>query len=383
MRYGSFVPSGRPSTAARLGVLHDDVVYDLSALHAERPVPWPELLTAANLDPLLAEGSRAWREVHEWLGATLADPEPLAGYGHAPAAVTSLLPFTVADYVDFYACEQHAVNAARILRPDAEPLAANWRHLPVGYHGRSATVRASGAPVRRPHGPRGPGDFGPTRALDFECELGFVVGGPATTPGEPVPMDATGEHLFGVVLLNDWSARDVQAWESRPLGPLLGKAFATSISAWVTPWDELAAARVDPPPRDPEPLPYLHGDADRGLELAVEVRINDEVVSRPPSEALYWTAPQLLAHLTCGGATVQPGDLLGSGTLSGPERAQRGCLLELSWGGREPLALACGGELTYLRDGDEVLITASAVAVGGGRVELGEVRGTVLPALEP
>jgi fumarylacetoacetase len=381
MRYGSFVPAGQPSESRRLGVLADDgAVLDLSALHADRPVPWPELLVAPSLDALLAASRPAWREVHGWLRATLADPEPLSPYRYPAAAVTPLLAFTIGDYVDFYACEQHAVNGARIFRPNEDPLPPNWRHLPIGYHGRSSTIRGSGTPVRRPNGQRGPGDFGPTKALDFEAELGFVLGGPPTAPGESVPMAEAEDHLFGVVLLNDWSARDIQRWEARPLGPLLGKAFGTSISCWVTPWEELAAARVDPPARDPEPLPYLCGPGDQGLDLALEVRLNGEVISRPPGSSLYWTAPQFIAHLTSGGATLRPGDLLGSGTMSGPERNQRGSLLELSWGGTDPLPLADGGELTYLRDGDELLITASGPGPDGARVQLGEVRGQVLPA---
>ena len=380
MRYGRFTVAGEPASSARLGVLaDDDTVLDLTALHAARPVPWPDLLVAPSLDRLLAAGRPAWLEVHRWLREALADPAELAPFRHPVDRVTPELAFTVADYVDFFACEQHAVNAARIFRPDDEPLTPNWKHLPIGYHGRSSTIRSSGSPVRRPHGQRGRGDFGPTRALDFEAELGFVLGG-ASTPGRPVPMAEAEEHLFGVVLLNDWSARDIQAWEARPLGPLLGKAFATSVSCWVTPWPELAAAQVAPPPRDPEPLPYLRGDADKGLDLAVEVRLNGELITSPPSDALYWTGAQFIAHLTSGGATLSPGDLLGSGTMSGPERNQRGCLLELSWGGREPLPLAGGGELTYLRDGDELVITASAAAVGGGRLSLGEVRGRIEPA---
>jgi fumarylacetoacetase len=381
MRYGSFAPVGQSPGSARLGVLtEDNLVLDLTALAAQRPLPWPELLVAPSLDPLLAAGRAAWREVHGWLTDTLADPEQLAAFRHPLAAVTAQLPFTVADYVDFYACEQHAVNAARILRPNASPLPPNWRHMPVGYHGRSATVRGSGSAVRRPHGQLGPGQFGPTRALDFEAELGFLLGG-ASVPGEPVPLADAEAHLFGLVLLNDWSARDIQAWESRPLGPLLGKAFATSVSCWVTPWDELDAARTDPPPRDPRPLPYLCGPADRGLELDVAVRLNGELISQPPSTGLYWTPVQMIAHLSSGGAALRPGDLLGSGTLSGPAREQRGSLLELSWGGREPLSLADGSELTYLRDGDELVISASARAVDGGRLELGEVRGTITPAV--
>src|SRR5882757_7660597 len=348
MRYGRFTVAGEPASSARLGVQADDnAVLDLTALHADRPVPWPELLVAPSLDRLLAAGRSAWLEVHRWLRETLADAAGLAPFQHPVDRVTPALAFTVADYVDFFACEQHAVNAARIFRPNDEPLTPNWKHLPIGYHGRSSTIRGSGSPVRRPNGQRGPGDFGPTRALDFEAELGFVLGG-ASTPGEPVPMT---------------DAED----------PLLGKAFATSISNWVTPWPELAAAQVAPPPRDPEPLPYLRGDADKGLDLAVEVRLNGELITSPPAADLYWTGAQFIAHLTSGGATLSPGDLLGSGTMSGPERNQRGCLLELSWGGREPLPLTEGGELTYLRDGDELVITASAAAVGGGRLSLGEV----------
>src|SRR5882757_828151 len=373
MRYGRFTVAGEPASSARLGVLADDnAVLDLTALHADRPVPWPELLVAPSLDRLLAAGRSAWLEVHRWLRETLADAAGLAPFQHPVDRVTPALAFTVADYVDFFACEQHAVNAARIFRPNDEPLTPNWKHLPIGYNGRSSTIRGSGSPVRRPNGQRGPGDFGPTGALDFEAELGFVLGG-ASTPGRPVPMAEAEDHLFGVVLLNDWSARDIQVWEARPLGPLLGKAFATSVSCWVTPWPELAAAQVAPPPRDPEPLPYLRGDADKGLDLAIEVRLNGELITSPPAADLYWTGAQFIAHLTSGGATLSPGDLLGSGTMSGPERNQRGCLLELSWGGREPLPLTEGGELTYLRDGDELVITASAAAVGGGRLSLGEV----------
>lgn len=379
MRYGAFVPSG--AARSRVGVLcEDDTVLDLAALHAAQPVPWPELLTAPNLDPLLAAGRPVWREVHGWLADALADPDRSARHRHPLASVTPVLPFTVADYVDFFACEQHAVNAARIFRPNDEPLAPNWRHLPVGYHGRAATVRCSGSPVRRPNGQRGPGDYGPTRALDFEAELGFVIGG-ASTPGEPVTMEHAADHLFGLVLLNDWSARDIQFWETRPLGPLLGKAFATSISCWVTPWEALNSARVPPPARDPEPLPYLRGAADLGLDLVLRVRLNGELISSPPGNALYWTAPQMIAHLTSGGATLRPGDLLGSGTLSGPAPDQLGSLLELTRHGREPLTLADGSQLGYLRDGDELVITADAPAFGGGRLELGEVRGRILGAL--
>jgi fumarylacetoacetase len=204
--------------------------------------------------------------------------------------------------------------------------------------------------------------------LDFEAELGFVVGGPANVLGEPLAPAEAADRVFGVLLLNDWSARDVQSWESKPLGPLLGKAFATSVSAWVTPLAALEGARVPPPPRDPYPLPHLTGVDDRGLDLTLAVAVNGEVVARPPSAGLYWTPAQLLAHLASGGAVVRPGDLLGSGTLSGPEPGQRGSLLELTWHGREPLRPADGSELGYLRDGDEVVITAPGLAEVRGRV---------------
>ena len=303
----------------------------------------------------------------------IAEPDRLGAHLMPAVGVVPELPFSVADYVDFFACEQHALNAARIARPSGGALTPNWRHLPVGYHGRAGTVAVSGTPVVRPWGQRGPADAGPTRALDAEAELGFVLGGAAG----PVPLDEALDHVFGVVLLNDWSARDIQVWESRPLGPLLGKSFATSISAWITPLDALAAAWVDPVPRDPAPLPYLTGPADRGLDVTMELRLNGEVLSRPPAADLYWTPAQLVAHLTSNGAGLRPGDLLGSGTVSGSRREQRGSFLELTWGGAEPLALAEGGSRTYLEDGDEVVLAATAPAVGGGRLALGEVRGRV------
>jgi fumarylacetoacetase len=376
VRIGVVAGAGRPGPG-HIGVPVGDAVLDVGALAAAEGGPHPELLTAPTLDPLLAAGRAAWREVHGWLADRLADPDRLAGHLLPAAGLSAVLPFTVADYVDFYACEQHASNAARIARPDGAKLPPSWKHLPVGYHGRAGTVVVSGTPVTRPCGQRGPGDLGPTRALDVEAELGLVCGG--SGPG-PVPLDEALDHVFGVVLLNDWSARDVQAWESRPLGPLLGKSFATSISAWVTPLDELAAAWADPPPRDPAPLPYLLGAADRGLDVALEIALNGESVSRPPTVDLYWTPAQLVTHLTTNGAPLRPGDLLGSGTVSGARRDQRGSLLELSWGGTEPIVLADGGSRTYLQDGDEVTISATAPAVGGGRLVLGEVRGRVAAA---
>ena len=305
-----------------------------------------------------------------------------------PATDVALhLPFTVADYADFYASEHHASNVGRIFRPGGEPLAANWRHQPVAYHGRAGTVIVSGTPVRRPYGPcRPPGAtgpvFSPSDRLDFEAELGFVVGA-ETVLGEPVPVGRFTEHVFGVCLVNDWSARDIQAWETVPLGPFLGKSFATTISPWVLPLAALEHARVRPPSLDSELLPYLAEPADWGLDIEFEVRLNGHVISRPPYAAMHWGPAQMLAHMTVNGASLRTGDLYASGTVSGPRADQRGCMLELSWGGSEPLALPDGTTRLWLEDGDELSITATAAGPDGARIGLGEARGQIMPAQDP
>jgi fumarylacetoacetase len=371
---GVVAGSGRPGPSRIVAPVGTAYV-DVGTLSAAQNGPHPGLLGESTLDGLLAAGAAAWREVWEWLTAWLEDPERLAPYALPHTGVVPVLPFAVADYVDFFACEVHARAAAEIARPGSG-LVENWRHLPVGYHGRAGTVQVSGVPVVRPRGQRAPGDFGPTRALDFEAELGFVLGGPRSGP---VPVEEALDHVFGVVLLNDWSARDLQAFESRPLGPHQGKSFATSVSAWITPLEELAGAWVDPPARDPQPLPYLLGKADRGLDVTLEVRLNGERISTPSAADLYWTPAQLVAHLTANGAPIRAGDLLGSGTVSGPRRDQRGCLLEYTWGGRDEFALSDGTTRHYLNDGDELSIVASAPRADGGRISLGEVRGVVMP----
>jgi fumarylacetoacetase len=300
------------------------------------------------------------------------------------------LPIEVADYVDFYASEHHATNVGRMFRPDSEPLTPNWKHLPIGYHGRSGTVVVSGTDIVRPSGQRkAPTEpapvFGPSARLDIEAELGFVVGG-ASRLGEPVPLADAGEHLFGVVLLNDWSARDLQAWEYVPLGPFLGKSFATSISPWVVTMAALGAAHVPLPGQDPEPLPYLRGEptADGagtayGLDISLEVEWNGTVVARPQFRDMYWSPAQMLAHMTVNGASVRTGDLFGSGTISGPEKDTRGSFLELSWSGTEPITLADGSQRTFLEDGDRIVLRASATGANGSRIALGECAGTIRP----
>jgi fumarylacetoacetase len=289
----------------------------------------------------------------------------------------------VADYVDFYCSLQHATNVGKIFRPDGEALLPNWRHLPVGYHGRAGTVVVSGTGVRRPSGQRKAADadaptFGPTRRLDIEAELGFVVGSP-TRMGQQVPTSAFEDHVFGVTPLNDWSARDIQAWESVPLGPFLGKSFATSISPWITPLEALARARTALPGQQPAPLDYLHLEEDEpGYDIDFEVVLNGQVVSRPPYAAMYWSPAQMLAHMTVNGSSLRTGDLFASGTISGDQKDQRGSFLELSWGGREPFA----DGRTYLEDGDVVTLRASAPGALGGRIALGEVTGCVLPGID-
>ncbi|MGQ2912418.1 fumarylacetoacetase [Aeromicrobium sp.] len=300
------------------------------------------------------------------------------------AAVTLHLPWTVRDYVDFYASEHHASNLGRLFRPDSEPLTPNWKHLPIGYHGRAGTVVVSGTDVVRPSGQRRTPDgeivFGPSTRLDIEAEVGFVVGGPSVRG--PLTLAEAEDRLFGVCLVNDWSARDLQAWEYVPLGPFLGKSFATSVSPWVVPMEALAGARVAPPTRDVALLPYLD-DADApagGLDLALEVHLDGEVVSRPPYAAMYWTPAQMLAHLCVNGASVRPGDLFASGTVSGPAREERGALIELTWNGTEPIVLADGSTRSFLEDGDTVTISATAPGADGDRLPLGEVVGRVVSA---
>jgi fumarylacetoacetase len=382
--YGSFRrgDDARP----RVGVAIGDSVLDLGAAAADLLPGRAGLFQQGDLGGLLGAGPRVWAEVRsavrEWLGAPELDERVRAAL-HPARDVTMLLPFAVADYVDFYSSKDHASNVGRIFRPDSPPLPPNWTSLPSGYHGRAGTVVPSGTPIVRPRGqrrtPEGEVVFGASTRLDVEAELGFVVGTPSAL-GTPVPMAGFAGHVFGVCLVNDWSARDIQAWETVPLGPFLGKSFATSISSWVVPLAALDAARVRPPARDPRPLPYLDdtGLEPWGLDLAFELRVNGDVVSRPPFATTYWTGPQQLAHMTVNGACLRTGDLFASGTVSGPEKGQRGCLLELTWGGAEPFRLSDGTSRTFLEDGDEVVIAATAPGPAGGRLGLGEVRGVVV-----
>ncbi|MGA8987351.1 fumarylacetoacetase [Aeromicrobium sp.] len=377
--YAAVSHAGREFVAVRLG---DDVI-DLAALAVISPPPAGvdvSVLAAPDLGALMAAGPDTWAGVRAWLQGSLLSGPTAASIPLAD--VEPRMPFAVADFVDFYASREHASNLGRIFRPDAEPLLPNWRHLPVGYHGRAGTVVPSGTPVARPSGQQRPGPdgrpgFGPSRALDIEAELGFVVGAPSV-PGRPVGTGDFDQHVFGVTLLNDWSARDIQAWEYVPLGPFLGKSFATSISPWITPLAALQSARVPLPGQDPEPLDYLMVEEPAGYAIDLEVDLNGTVVSRPPYAAMYWSPAQMLAHMTVNGASLRTGDLYGSGTISGAEPTRRGSLLELSWGGAESFTLDDGSTRTYLEDGDTVTLRATARGADGELLTLGEVTGTVI-----
>jgi fumarylacetoacetase len=357
MAYGVFREGGRTRVGARV----EGGVLDLAAGLGD------EVFAASSINPFMARGPEFWSQTH-------ARVRELDGPLLAREAVELRLPFEVADYVDFFSSLHHATNMGLMFRPGSEPLFPNWRHLPVGYHGRAGTVVPSGTPVvrpcgqRRPPGADGP-SFGPSVRLDIELELAFVVGVPSE-PAAPVPVERALDHVFGVVLLNDWSARDLQAWEYQPLGPFLGKSFATSVGDWVVPLTELEEQRVPTAPQEPEPLPYLREEP-WAYDIPLEVELNGAVVARTTSRHLYWSIAQQIAHLTSGGASLRTGDLLASGTISGPERETRGCLIELSWNGQEPIELPGGETRSFLEDGD-------AVVLRGER--LGEVRGRIEPA---
>jgi fumarylacetoacetase len=357
----------------RVGVRIGDHVVDLVAAGLELDVT-----ARSSLNTLIASGRGG---VLRDRVAELLDGEERPDLLHPLDDVHVLMPVEVVDYIDFYSSIHHATNLGRILRPDSEPLLPNWRQLPVAYHGRSRTVVVSGTPVTRPEGlvpdpvdgvPR----LTPTRALDIELEVGFLVGGPPTACISP---DHADRHIFGVVLLNDWSARDIQGYEYQPLGPHLSKSFATTISPWVVTLDALRPYLVEPPEQDPEPDPYLRAALPWGLDLNLTVELNGQVISGTNFSHMYWTFAQQLAHMTVNGAPAGAGDLFGSGTVSGPTKAERGSLVELTWRGAEPLELPDGTTRTFLEDGDTVTLRGWCGGQDGPRVGFGEATGTILP----
>jgi fumarylacetoacetase len=373
--YGVVVGPAGPFVCVRFG----DDVFDLGAAERAGLVDAGGTFQGATLNPFMALGRPQWTTVRRRLVSLLS-----GGVGdllRPLSTVRPVLPFAVADYVDFYASEAHATNLGQLLRPGQPPLLPNWRHLPVGYHGRAGTVVVSGTDIVRPCGQRKAPDadaptYGPSRRLDVEAEVGFVVGVPSC-PGVPLSTVDFADHVFGVVLVNDWSARDIQGWEYQPLGPFLGKSFATSISPWVVPLSALEPARVPAPVQDPAVLPYLAEEPRYGYDIRLEVRWNGTVVSRPPFAGMYWTPAQMLAHLTANGAHVRTGDLYASGTVSGPRRDEVGSFMELTRGGAEPVKVGGARTRSFLEDGDTVTITATAP---GADVGFGDVTGLITPA---
>jgi fumarylacetoacetase len=363
--FGVVKPRG---VAARVVVRVGDDIVDLAAAGIA-----PELTAQPTLNALMASGRG--REVRERVAELLDGPERL-DLVHPVAGVEVMLPVAIGDYVDFYSSLHHATNVGRIFRPEGDPLLPNWRHLPVGYHGRSGTIVVSGTEVARPEGlvpdPRsGVPRLTPTDQLDFELEVGFFIGG---APASRVRPDDAAEHVFGAVLCNDWSARDIQAFEYQPLGPNLAKSFATTISPWVVTIDALRPYLVEPPGQEPLPDPYLQSARPWGIDMHLEVELNGSTITTTNFARMYWTFAQQLAHTTVNGATTRAGDLFASGTVSGPTSTELGSLLE---------QIAAGRAQSYLADGDAVTLHGWCGGRGTGRprVGFGDANGVVTPAL--
>ena len=347
------------------------------------------------LNTFLAAGPDAWRGLRTRLQDLLTDRAMASRLADSVVARVDLrmdLPVVVGDYVDFYSSLHHATNLGRLFRPDGEPLLPNWRHLPVGYHGRAGTLVPTDDEIPRPRGLRlveGEPVEGACAALDIELEVGFVVGA-GNTRGEPIAALDADDHIYGACLVNDWSARDIQAYEYQPLGPFLGKSFATSVSPWLVSLEALAPFRVAPPAQVPPVAGYLHCQEPWGLDLHLEVLLESEamrtsgmppaVISRTGFADMYWTPAQQLAHTTVNGASTRTGDLFASGTVSGPDPGSEGSLIELTWRGERPLTLPDGSHRSFLADGDRVILRGWAGGDGRPLVSLGEVAGTILPA---
>ena len=373
--------SGDRSVAVRIGdhVVMLDRLQKTNALDA-LGLP-PNLFGAPSLNSFMALGAGAWSATRTHIRRLLTSPDARPVVEPALVAVDDtrvVLPIEVGDYVDFYSSLQHATNLGRLFRPDGEPLLANWRQLPVGYHGRSGTCVPSATPVPRPSGLIADGGASPvlrpTNELDFELEVGFVVG----LGGTRLEPDHADAHVFGVVLVNDWSARDIQAFEYQPLGPFLGKSFATTVSPWVVTLDALEPFIVDPPPQEPAPSPYLRSTRPWALDIALVVELNGQCISATNFRHQYWTFAQQLAHMTVNGATTRTGDLFASGAVSGPTPDQYGSLIELTARGDRPLLLRDGSRRSFLADGDTVTLRGWC-GEGARRVGFGECTGTIQP----
>jgi fumarylacetoacetase len=387
-----------------VGVAIGDLVLDLTALEDKRFFDGPALgnrrpFATGRLNAFLALGKEAWAEARAAVSRVLRADEPRLRDDAAlrenvlipQADVEMLLPVDVGDYSDFYSSLEHATNVGTMLRGPDKALQPNWRWLPVAYHGRASSLVVSGHNFPRPKGQTKPDGaeapvFGPTRALDFELEMGAIVG-VGNELGRPIPVGQARDHVFGLVLLNDWSARDIQAWEYVPLGPFLSKNFCTTLSPWVVTLGALEPFRVAGPQQEPEPLPYLRTEGPQSYDIHLEVYLQAEKAGRPERicatnfKHLYWSLAQQVAHHTVSGCNLRTGDLLGSGTMSGPTPDSYGSLLELTWRGARPLTLPGGQQRAFLQDGDRVTLTGWCHG-DGYRVGFGEATGRVLPALE-
>ena len=400
--YGAFEWEGEQHLCVAIG----DHLLDLHAAAELLPDTVAAACQAPTLNSLMALGPKAWALLRKSLRELLHVEAKPSRRAAAEAALHSIAgavlqrPVQILNYTDFYASIHHATRVGRLFRPE-QPLLPNYKHVPIGYHGRASSVIGSGTPVIRPRGQTRPAtasgqpDFRATQSLDYELEMGFYVG-QGNRLGEPISVSKAGDHLFGVSLLNDWSARDVQAWEYQPLGPFLGKSFATSVSTWVTPMAALEpfrAAAAERAEDDPKLLSYLDSAADQrlgGLNIELEVFLSTKMMrenkltpfrlSRSNARDLYWTPAQMIAHHTSNGCNLQAGDLVATGTISGAEEGTSGCLLELTRNGAEPVALPTGEIRGFLADGDEIVLRGSCAARGARRIGLGECRATVLPA---
>jgi fumarylacetoacetase len=409
--FGIFRRAGTKDSP-KVGVAIGNQILDLPATRRVAQFTGPaeraaEACTGPSLNPLMALGRKHWSALRAQVSAFLssdssayrADPHVSERVLVPMAEAELFVPAQIGDYSDFYASLHHATNVGSMFRPD-NPLLPNYKWVPIGYHGRASSIIVSGTPVRRPHGQLKPGDaespiFAASRAMDYEMEIGFFVG-PGNLLGEPVAIDGSEEHLFGLSLVNDWSARDIQTWEYQPLGPFLAKSFATTISPWVVTFEAVEPYQVPAitrPPDDPSPLDYLDSEATRargGIEVVVEVylltsrmrdaKMSPHRLSRGTTAELYWTPGQMLAHHTSNGCNLRPGDLFASGTVSGPAKDSRGCLLELTWRGSEPITLPTGETRQFLEDGDEVIMRGYCERAGAARIGFGECRGVIVPA---
>jgi fumarylacetoacetase len=392
-----------PNAKPRIGVAIGDLIVDVAALAGAGlevgPLPTEFWECQTTLNALMASGPDVGRAVRAGVSRLLRHNEPALRDNVAlrqrmlvpMADVELLLPAAIGDYTDFYSSKEHATNVGTMMRGPQNSLMPNWLHLPIAYHGRASSVVISGTDIRRPLGQTKADDadlpaFGPSRSLDFELEMGAFIG--AGNPlGQPIRIADATRHLFGLVLVNDWSARDIQKWEYQPLGPFLAKNFATSISPWVVTLDALEPFRIAGPLQDPEPLPYLRNPGSNGYDIHLEVWLQSEKMVSPQrisatnARHLYWSLAQQVAHHTSGGCNLRPGDLLASGTISGPTPDALGSMLELAWKGTRPLALAGGETRVFLQDGDRLTITGWCQGAGY-RVGFGEVSARVTPAIQ-